>query len=116
MLALMRAHAGIGLAGPQVGLSQRLFVAEFEGQSVCLANPVILERGGRDRMAEGCLSLPGLNVELDRDHQVAVEGYDIHGQKEKHLLEGLWARIMQHEIDHLDGVLICDHEGQRAPQ
>ena len=55
MLALMRTHDGIGLAGPQAGLTQRLFVTEIDGRTLCLANPVILAGGGRDRMAEGCL-------------------------------------------------------------
>jgi len=114
MLALMRAHDGIGLAGPQAGLTRRLFVAEIEGQTLCLANPVILVRGGRDRMVEGCLSLPGLQVEIERDVQVEVQAYDARGTKQKHRVQGLWARVMQHEIDHLDGVLICDHQDSPA--
>jgi len=114
MLALMRAHDGIGLGGPQAGLTQRLFVAEIEGQTLCLANPVILVRSGRDRMVEGCLSLPGLHVEIQRNFQVEVQAYDARGRKQEHRIQGLWARVMQHEIDHLDGVLICDHENSPA--
>ena len=112
MLALMRNHNGIGLAGPQAGLTKRLFVAEIEGQTLRVANPVIHVRSGQDRMVEGCLSLPGMQVEMGRALQVEVHGYDIQGKKRKHAVQGLWARVMQHEIDHLDGVLICDYQEQ----
>jgi peptide deformylase len=108
MLTLMRIHNGIGLAAPQVGITQRLFVAEIHGRSVSLVNPVIIGRSGSDRMTEGCLSLPGVQVEVERNRQVEVQGYDAQGRKQRHCVEGLWARVMQHEIDHLDGVLICD--------
>jgi len=110
MLALMRNHNGIGLAGPQAGLMMRLFVAEIEEQTLSVANPVIHVRSGQDRMVEGCLSLPGIQVEMDRALQVEVHGYDVQGKKRKHAVRGLWARVMQHEIDHLDGVLICDYQ------
>jgi len=108
MLELMRAHEGLGLAAPQVGITQRLFVAEMHGCSVCLVNPVITGRSGSDRMAEGCLSLPSIHVNVQRDRQVEVQGFDAQGRKRSYCVEGLWARVMQHEIDHLDGVLICD--------
>ncbi len=112
MLALMRVHGGIGLAAPQVGITQRLFVAEVEGYSLCLVNPEITARSGSDRMAEGCLSLPGIHVDVQRDRQIEVQGFDAQGRKRRHRVEGLSARVMQHEMDHLDGVLICD-KGQR---
>jgi peptide deformylase len=108
MLALMRAHEGIGLAAPQVGIAQRLFVAEIHGRSVCLVNPEVAARAGSDRMLEGCLSLPGVQVDIERDRQVEVQGYDAYGRRRKHCVQGLWARVVQHEIDHLNGVLICD--------
>jgi len=114
MLALMRNHDGIGLAGPQAGLTKRLFVAELEGRALCLANPVILARDGQDRMVEGCLSLPGMQVEMDRAFHLEVHGYDVRGRKHKHRVDGMSARVMQHEIDHLDGVLICDHQESHA--
>ncbi len=110
MVALMRTHDGIGLAGPQAGLGQRLFVAEVEGRTFCLANPAIGQRLGRDRMVEGCLSLPGTHVEIERDSQIEVVGYGVHGQKQTHVVQGLWARVVQHEVDHLDGVLIRDYQ------
>ncbi|RPJ27172.1 MAG: peptide deformylase [Planctomycetaceae bacterium] len=112
MLALMRAHEGIGLAAPQVGIAQRLFVAEIHGRSVCLVNPEIAARAGSDRMLEGCLSLPGVQVDIERDRQVEVQGYDAYGRRRRHCVKGLWARVVQHEIDHLNGVLICDKAHQ----
>jgi peptide deformylase len=110
MLELMRAHEGVGLAAPQVGITKRLFVAEIQGCSMCLVNPVITARSGSDRMDEGCLSLPGVSVDVQRDWQIEVQGFDAQGRRQTHRVEGLWARVMQHEIDHLDGVLICDHK------
>jgi peptide deformylase len=108
MLTFMRSHEGIGLAGPQVGIAQRLFVAEIQGCSVCLTNPLITAHSGSDRMTEGCLSLPGVHVDVQRDRQIEVQGFDAQGRKQDYRVEGLWARVIQHEIDHLDGVLICD--------
>lgn len=117
MLVLMRASNGIGLAGPQAGIAQRLFVCEIDGQTSCLANPVITSRAGRAEMIEGCLSLPGVQVDVGRNRAIEARGYDSRGRKRKHRLQGLWARVVQHEIDHLDGVLICDHgQPQRRPE
>jgi peptide deformylase len=110
MLVLMRVHEGVGLAAPQVGITQRLFVVEIQGHSVCLINPVITVRNGSDRMDEGCLSLPGTYVDVQRDWQIEVQGFDARGRRQKHRVEGLWARVMQHETDHLDGILICDRK------
>jgi peptide deformylase len=114
MLALMRTHEGIGLAAPQVGIVCRLFVARIEEQSICLANPVITTQSGKDEMAEGCLSLPGIRIDIERHRQIEVRGYDSRGRKRRHRVEGLWARVIQHEIDHLDGVLICDYRRQHG--
>lgn len=110
MVALMRIHNGIGLAAPQVGITQRFFVAEINGQSVCLVNPVLAARHRCDRMTEGCLSLPGVDVNVQRKSQIEVQGFDVHGCAQRHRVQGLWARVMQHEMDHLDGILICDYE------
>lgn len=113
MLGLMRIHHGIGLAAPQVGITQRFFVAEVNGQSLCLVNPILVTHQGRDRMTEGCLSLPGVNVKVKRNSQIEVQGFDVHGRAQRHRVKGLWARVMQHEIDHLDGILICDYGKKR---
>ncbi len=117
MLVLMRANNGIGLAGAQVGITQRLFVSEIDEQTICLVNPVITSRTYQGEMVEGCLSLPGVQVNVARNQEIEIQGYDSRGRKRKHRVQGLWARVMQHEIDHLDGVLICDHEKpQLAPE
>ena len=116
MLVLMRASNGIGLAGLQVGITHRLFVSEIDEQTICLVNPVIISRMGHAEMVEGCLSLPGTQVNVGRNQEIEVHGYDGQGQKRKHRLQDLWARVIQHEIDHFDGVLISDYgEPHRDP-
>jgi len=114
MLVLMRARRGIGLAGPQVGLRQRLFVAEIEGRSLCVVNPTIQLLPGEATLCEGCLSLPGVAVNVSRPVSIVANGYDQHGQKQQWPAAGLWARVIQHETDHLNGVLIIDHGPRSA--
>ncbi len=109
MLRFMRSHAGIGLAGPQVGILQRLFVAEIQGDPLCLVNPQIKDQTGQSKMAEGCLSVPGMNVKVLRHKNIDLQGYDGLGNKREYRIGGLWAHVVQHEIDHLNGVLICDY-------
>ncbi len=116
MRVLMRIHGGIGLAGPQAGIAQRLFVAKVQRRSLCLINPVITTRDGSDLMTEGCLSLPDVQVDVQRPWQIEVQGFDARGRRRTYCVEGLWARVMQHEIDHLDGVLICDKAVLRPEQ
>ena len=115
MLTLMRASNGIGLAAPQVGLSQQLFVAEIEGRTLSLTNPVILGRSGTNELVEGCLSLPGQQVAVKRDQVIRLFACDLKGCRVEQELSGLWARVAEHEIDHLRGVLIIDH-GEAASQ
>ena len=112
MLILMRANDGVGLAGPQVGVLQRLFIGELEGRSISLINPLIKDSFGDSDFTEGCLSLPCVQVNITRNQQIRVIGYDSNGRKKHFAARGLWARIIQHEIDHLNGVLICDY-GER---
>lgn len=112
MWRLMQLHGGIGLAAPQVGIAQRFFVAEINRRSLCLINPVLIGRDGSDRMTEGCLSLPDVEVNVERNLQIEVQGFNTRGQGQRQKLSGLWARVVQHEMDHLDGVLICDYEKQ----
>lgn len=109
MLVLMRASNGIGLAAPQVGITKRLFVCEIENSSISLINPSITNVSGQAEMIEGCLSLPNVQVNIARNDCIRVAGYDPEGRRKQIELTGLWARVVQHEIDHLDGVLICDH-------
>ncbi len=114
MRVLMRVHQGIGLAGPQAGIAQRLFVAKIQRRSLCLINPTITARDGSDLMTEGCLSLPDVQVDVQRPWRIEVQGFDARGRRRAYCVEGLWARVMQHEIDHLDGVLICDKAYQNT--
>lgn len=108
MLVLMRANNGIGLAGPQAGIPSRLFVCEIEDQVLCLANPVIAIVEGESRMPEGCLSLPGIQADVIRHEHILVKGQDLSGKEKKFRMTGMWARVTQHETDHLDGILITD--------
>jgi len=115
MAETMYANEGVGLAAPQVGLPIRVAVidtapAEERGRApVVLVNPVIVEREGTLEWKEGCLSLPGVEVETNRSARVTVRARDAAGSEISVTGEGLAAVAMQHEIDHLDGVLLFDH-------
>ncbi len=109
MLFTMRQLSGIGLAAPQIGIPRRLIVAEVDGKVVKLVNPEMLKSGGSASMSEGCLSLPGLEVDVKRPGSVVVTGLEETGGFVEIKAEGLLARVLQHEIDHLDGVLISDY-------
>jgi peptide deformylase len=120
MLELMYEHAGLGLAGPQVGLPFRIFVANYAGdpekpdlQGVFI-NPEILEKKGTQEGDEGCLSFPELFQKVRRAKTVKVEAYDLTAQRVEFELSDLQARIWQHEIDHLDGKLFIDKFGTIA--
>ncbi len=108
-------HAeGIGLAAPQVGVSLRVFVVDLrteEGgeETFALVNPVLVEAGAEtERSPEGCLSIPGLEEVVERPSTVVVEGSDPHGNPVRIEAEGLRARVLLHELDHLDGILFID--------
>ena len=109
MLETMRDAPGVGLAGPQVGVMERVFVWEVEEEYGAVFNPKIVARSDeRVEGEEGCLSLPGLYYPVERSERVTVEGIDENGEPVKLDAEGLLARVCQHEIDHLDGVLFID--------
>ncbi|MGI6037671.1 MAG: peptide deformylase [Limnochordia bacterium] len=108
MQATMEEAAGVGLAAPQVGVSLRLIVVAVGEENLVLFNPQIIEETGEDIDVEGCLSIPGLNGYVKRAAQVTVIGYDERGKKVTLTAEGLLARALQHEIDHLDGILFVD--------
>jgi peptide deformylase len=114
MLRHMRRWNGIGLAAPQVGSLEQLIVAEVGSERVLWANPTILEGGLTERMSEGCLSLPGVVVDVGRPSNVWVRALDMQNREAERKLKGLIARVVQHEVDHLYGVLITDH-GQAKP-
>ncbi|HEU4656479.1 MAG TPA: peptide deformylase [Capillimicrobium sp.] len=108
---LMEDAMGIGLAATQVGMLRRLLVYRVEHDSpiVALVNPRIEWSGDElETMEEGCLSLPGVNVEVERPVHVRVRARDEHGDEVRIEASGLEARVIQHEMDHLDGVLILD--------
>jgi peptide deformylase len=99
---------GVGLAAPQIGVSKRVIVIDIGEGLLELINPEILEREGQDRQVEGCLSVPGVQGEVIRAYRVKVKGWDRKGEEKVIIGEGLLARVLQHEIDHLDGVLFVD--------
>ncbi len=109
MVETMYDEVGIGLAAPQVGVGLRVLVVD-EGKGVARAylNPVIVEEGGRVVAEEGCLSLPGIFADVARAEWVVVEAQDPQGAPIRTRASGLLARVFQHEIDHLDGILFID--------
>jgi peptide deformylase len=110
MTETMYDEVGIGLAAPQVGISKRLIViADEEGRGVqALLNPAIVDRGGEATSEEGCLSIPGVFAPVTRAAWVKVEARSVDGKPLTINARGLRARVLQHEIDHLDGVLFID--------
>jgi peptide deformylase len=109
LLETMDAHEGVGLAAPQVGILQRIFVARWEGETFVLVNPEI-EWRSKETVAgmEGCLSIPGVQGKVVRHEQIRVRALNADGNPIVLQPEGWLARIFQHEIDHLDGILILD--------
>ncbi|MDI6711326.1 MAG: peptide deformylase [Thermoanaerobacterales bacterium] len=108
MFDTMRAAGGVGLAAPQIGVSKRLIVIEMNDERLALVNPEITAFAGRDAGTEGCLSIPGVWGEVERAAQVEVRGLDQDGRAVTVRAEGYLARALQHEIDHLDGILFID--------
>jgi len=123
MLETMRHYDGFGLAGPQIGVMQRIFVAEIplpedkdsephpqSGKSYVLVNPKIVKMSESVvEGQEGCLSIPDWRGLVERAEWIEVRAQDVNGQKIKLKVEGLLARIFAHEIDHLEGILYIDH-------
>ena len=114
MCALMRQHQGIGLAAPQVGLRHRLMVCAIAERLFVLTNYEVKDASEPRDFVEGCLSLPGVQVNVRRPERIRVTGYDVQGQRRSFGASGLWARVIQHELDHLNGVLICDYNHPRS--
>src|SRR5258708_1708214 len=109
MFETMGASHGVGLAAPQIALSIRVFVAEFEDHKVAMVNPEIIKAEGEELGTEGCLSIPGyVGDNIRRATNVVVKGQDARGKPIKVRADGWFARILQHEIDHLDGILFLD--------
>jgi len=114
MIYAMHTAPGIGLAAPQINESIRLItvdlsVGENKEDLIVLVNPKIISQEGQDLLEEGCLSIPGINEKVSRSFRIDCVGYDLN-QKEKRMeAEGLLARVILHEIDHLNGKLFIDH-------
>ncbi|MFZ5829297.1 MAG: peptide deformylase [Planctomycetota bacterium] len=114
MFDLMYTHVGIGLAANQVDLPYRLFVLNIsgdsreKGQEMVFINPAIISRSGMAEADEGCLSFPELFAPVKRPDQITVSAYNLAGQEMRLELSGLAARAVQHESDHLDGILFVD--------
>lgn len=102
---------GIGLAAPQVGVPKRLFIYDLgdDSEPGVLINPVISGSDGEWVYSEGCLSIPGQYFEIVRPKQIEVTALDLDGNEITFEADELWSRLIQHELDHLDGVLMIDH-------
>ncbi|RYG65450.1 peptide deformylase [bacterium] len=109
LMRVMKKADGVGLAAPQLGILQRVIViAPPDVRPQALINPRILKKEGEDIGVEGCLSIPGLYGDVKRAEYIEVEAFDRKGREYVFELEGLPARVVQHEVDHLDGVLFID--------
>jgi peptide deformylase len=116
MLETMRNAKGVGLAAPQVGVLQRLFVVELPAdeennlprETYILFNPEIVKGSGEDIGYEGCLSIPGYIGEVARQEKITMKALNERGRPVRYKVEGYLARVFQHELDHLDGVLYTD--------
>lgn len=109
MLLVMRHCSGVGLAAPQVGINQRIIVADARGEAVRLVNPEIIEIKGSEQLEEGCLSIPAAHVKIERPYRVVLKGLNEKGKPVEIEAKGLLARVLLHEIDHLNGKLIVDY-------
>ena len=119
MFELMYEAHGVGLAANQVNLPLRVFVVNTEadpakGQELVFINPVISKPKGLDEQEEGCLSLPQVHAKVRRPARVHITAYDLQGNAIDTTLDGFLARVVQHELDHLDGVLLIDRVSETS--
>jgi peptide deformylase len=115
MLATMRDNEGVGLAATQVGRLKRVFVAAIEDDEYVVVNPVLTGISETTETAtEGCLSIPGIQVDVERPTAVTISGQDVSGKPLQIEASDLLARVLQHEVDHLDGVLILDRTDRES--
>jgi peptide deformylase len=115
MVDTMRANSGVGLAAPQIGVSLRIAVIQLPGEEVItLINPEIINSQGERVLAEACLSVPGYQGEVKRSVTVKVKAQDRDGKGFRLRGEGLLAEALEHELDHLDGILYIDHIGDEG--
>lgn len=108
MVRIMRSARGIGLAAPQLGVSERIIVVSPENRPIVIFNPTVLQSSGSQVGEEGCLSIPGLYGDVERAEFVEIAGLDRKGRESTWEMDGIAARVVVHEIDHLDGVLFTE--------
>jgi peptide deformylase len=109
MAEVMHANKGIGLAAPQIGVLSQIIVVSHQNTWKALINPEIVEGRGESLMEEGCLSLPTIEVPVKRMEKIFIKGRDLQGKEVRLELFGFPGRVYQHEIDHLNGILIIHH-------
>ncbi len=109
MIVTMHEHKGVGLAAPQVGISQRLFIADIGKGPIAIINPQIIHKSGSAVLEEGCLSIPEVNIKVKRAQKIFVKYIDENNEKQENIFEDLLARVILHETDHLDGKMIVDY-------
>lgn len=109
MISTMYVEKGIGLAAPQVGINQRLLVIDIGDGPIVIINPKITKKDGTQKLDEGCLSVPGMEVVIERAKKIEIEYLNQDNEKINAHFEDLMARVVQHEMDHLDGKLIVDY-------
>jgi peptide deformylase len=115
MIRIMHDAPGVGLAAPQIGVLQRLLVYDVDDDPQALVNPVLDEFSDEtEESDEGCLSVPGVTMPVERPVSLRVRGFDASGEPVEYRAEGLRARVIQHEYDHLEGVLIVDRTTRSA--
>jgi len=113
MFEVMYEAPGVGLAGPQIGISKQIFVADVGDGPFSMINPEIIETSGKWKFEEGCLSVPGRWWEFSRPAFARARGFDPKGHPIEYAGDELMGRLLQHEIDHLDGVIILDRLPKR---
>lgn len=113
MIETMHQNKGIGLAANQVGVNQRIFVVDIGQGPMAFVDPQIVKKFGAVEMDEGCLSLPGITVNVKRAQKVLVRYKDEYNQLQEKVFEDLLGRVILHETDHLNGKLIIDYAGLR---
>ena len=116
MTEIMYENKGVGLAAPQVGISERIVVVDIGEGPLALINPEIISKEGEDVGDEGCLSIPEITVEIKRAQKILVTSLNTYGKTIKVKAINLMARALQHEIDHLNGTLIIDYADVRQRQ
>jgi len=115
MIETMQSAHGVGLAAPQVGKSLRVIVVQMPGEEPqAIINPEIVKRSGEQQVTESCLSVPGYYGEMQRSAEVTIKGKDRRGKAVRIKAAGLMAEALEHEIDHLNGVLYIDNIGQEG--